>query len=84
MYRCIMVRLWLRHYILVCRQLCLNNMVVLNCLPVLTGCNVNLPVAGNGTLTIRTAGNAYTMPHQLHVGPIVIAQCPRYQPQQLF
>ena len=38
---------------------------MLNDLPVLTGCGVTLSVAGKGKLPTRTAGNAYTMPHQL-------------------
>ena len=50
---------------------------MLNGLPVLTGCDVTLPVAGKGKLTTRTAGNAYTMPQQLDVGPTVpnVGQC---------
>ena len=32
---------------------------MLNGLPVLTGCDVTLSVAGKGKLTTRTAGNAY-------------------------
>ena len=36
---------------------------MLNGLSVLTGCDVTLSVAGKGRLTIRMAGNAYTMPH---------------------
>ena len=48
---------------------------MLNGLPVLTGCDVTLSVAGKGKLPTRTAGN--TMPHQLDVGPTVIAQCSR-------
>ena len=44
---------------------------MINGLPVLTGCDVTLSVAGKGKLTTRTAGNAYTMPHQLDVGPKV-------------
>ena len=70
-------------YIIVCRQLCIKNFVMLNGLPVLTVCDVTLSVAGKGKLTTTTAGNAHTMPHQLDVGPTVIAQCPRCQPQQL-
>ena len=46
---------------------------MLNGLPVVTGCDVTLSVAGKGKLTTRRPGNAYTMPHQLDVGPTVIA-----------
>ena len=56
---------------------------MLNDLPALTGCDVTLSVTGKGKLTTRTAGNAYTMPHQLDAGPTVIAHYPRCQPQQL-
>ncbi len=41
---------------------------MLNGLPVLPGCDVTLPVAGEGKLTTGMAGNAYTMTHQLDVG----------------
>ena len=40
-------------------KLCFKNNVMLNELPVLTGCGVNLSVAGRGKVTTRTAGNAY-------------------------
>ena len=50
---------------------------MLNGLPVLTGCDLTFSVAGEGKLKIRTAGNSYTMPHQLDVGPTVpnVGQC---------
>ena len=56
---------------LTCRELCLKHLVMLNGLPVLNGCDVTLSVAGKGKFTTRTAGNTYTMPHQLDVGPAV-------------
>ena len=53
------VRLWFWQYILACRQQCFKNVVMLNELPVLTGCVVNLSVAGKWKVTTRTVGNAY-------------------------
>ena len=63
-------------------KLCFKNNVMLNELPVLTGCGVNLSVAGKGKGQPGPWG-MHTMPHQLDVGPTVIAQFPRCQPQLL-